>query len=201
VRVFLAGEGPTELGDWATEVPYRRDPPRRGVIEALLRLVADDVEVVDGATWKSVRKFRAGHHASPEARNVLGLALDARESECEVFAFLRDRDRRRDREEDVFDGMTRAREMFEDVRIVGGLAIEETEAWILAILGVRGSELLPDPKRALSERGTSGTEEMVEAVERAGFRDVPPDAASLRRWIIAAAAAWEVTPPEGTSAE
>lgn len=36
MKVYLSGEGPTELGCWFKELPYRERPPEVGVIEALL---------------------------------------------------------------------------------------------------------------------------------------------------------------------
>ena len=62
MNVLLAGEGPDELGQWAEHPSYREDPPRLGILEALLRRVRDDGwRVRDGVRWK-------GHPALPAGR-------------------------------------------------------------------------------------------------------------------------------------
>jgi hypothetical protein len=41
-KVYLVGEGPTELGDLAKEEMYRDDPPADGYAQALLRVIAGE---------------------------------------------------------------------------------------------------------------------------------------------------------------
>ena len=91
MRIFLAGEGKTDLGGWANE-PFLRTPPITvGVIEALLRKLRTQGWEVGGASlWKSGQMYAPGRRLPAEARRLLGLALDAREAECSVLIFVRD---------------------------------------------------------------------------------------------------------------
>ncbi len=137
-----------------------------------------------GLIWKKIRKYRAQDHRSPERRNVLGLALAAREAGCHVICFARDRDRDTRREEDIGAGIEDAQATFSDLRVIGGVAIEESEAWILALLGDRRSEEHADAKKHLEQtHSLSGCEQKVLAVKEADLNALPDDAASLRMWL------------------
>ncbi len=183
MRIYLGGEGVTDLGCWAHEPAYRKDLSRIGVIEALLRALERDYHVAGATVWCRIHKYRAGDHRSPEVRNVQGLALDAFEARCDAVVFVRDRDRDPDREQQIAQGITLAKDLVQTV--VGGLAIEETEAWILAILGVRGVERLANPKLVLQQRGVAGVSAMVDRVLDRGVGDLPDDVLSLRKWLDA----------------
>jgi hypothetical protein len=202
MKVFLSGEGPEDLGDWYREPEYRgqrapgarqgRDPPKMGVIEAILRkAVAIDFTVVDACVWKRIRKFKSGKHARPETRNVLGLVLQAEEAGCDALVFVRDQDGDSDRQTDVEEGVRLATGGAYSPSIVGGVAIQEIEAWVLALLGERGSERYTDAKAALvkKRRITSSTEK-VAAVETADRNSIPDDAISLRNWMQMAVVAF-----------
>ena len=174
MRVFLAGEGRTELGEWAKEPPYRERPGEKGVLVALIERVASDaVTIVDGLAWSKIRKYKAGNHASPEERNVLGLALSALRARCDVVVFSRDRDGSTDRQGDLEAGIRRARELFAGLKVVGGVAIENIEGWVLVLSGVASGERVP-PKKTKSELETrfriTTVSQMVDAASR------------LRRW-------------------
>lgn len=182
--MLLAGEGSDDLGRWGKHPAYAEEGPG-GVIEALLlRIRATGWSVAEGVRWKTIRKYRAGAHASAEARNVVGLALRARDLRCDAVAFVRDRDGDRDRERDLENGIERARELFPALRIAGGVAIEEIEAWLLAIRGERGSESVTDPKGRLAERhGVDTGAAKIACVEQASLDRLPDDARSLALWI------------------
>src|SRR6266511_1363206 len=137
MKIFLAGEGPDDLGRWFHEVPYRDQEADDGVIEALLRRVRTDGWNVEGALrWSRITKYRHGRelHAA-EVQNVLGVAVDALDAGCNVVAFVRDRDGDPERERDIEAGLARAAEIYPGLRVIGGVAIEEIEAWVLALLG------------------------------------------------------------------
>jgi hypothetical protein len=190
-KVFIGGEGPDELGDLARHPSYRSDGP--GLIAALLRRVRGDGWcIAGGVVWKHIRKYRSGDHRTPEERNVLGLALAAREAGCEAICFIRDRDRDPRREQDVEAGITAAQQMFPGLRVIGGMAIEELEAWVLALSGERQSEQLADAKEHLANsRGISTTAQMLCIVEAADLDRLPKDAGSLQRWLARARHALE----------
>jgi hypothetical protein len=185
VKLLLSGEGYDDIGDWAKEPMYRASPPETGVIEALLRKIeGGELTVREAIPWKKIPKFRAGDHAHPETRNVLGLALKADDMRCNALVFVRDRDRDEGRQADIENGIKLAQSKFPDLAIAGGVAVEEIEAWILAILGERRSEHHADPKDILKKtHSIAGRASMVEALEERDLNQIPPDAVSLRAWL------------------
>ena len=184
MRVMLAGEGKTELGEWAKEREYRELPGEKGVLLALLEgLGGSALEVVDAVRWCKIRKYRAGGHASAEERNVLGLALAAGEARCQAVFFSRDRDGDQDREADLETGLGKAAEAFGDLAFAGGVAIENVEAWILVLCGAGGEALSgKQTKEELSSKFSISTlEEMVALISRSDLGVVK--AGSLARWL------------------
>jgi hypothetical protein len=198
VKLLLSGEGYDDIGDWAKEPMYRAKPPEIGVIEALLRkLEAGELTIRDAVAWKRIPKFRAGDHAHPETRNVLGLAVKADDMRCDALVFVRDRDRDEDRQADIENGIELAQSKFPDLAIAGGVAVEEIEAWILAILGERRSEHHADAKHVLKENHSiAGRASMIGALEDKDLGKIPADATSLRTWINRASAALSPKRPE-----
>ena len=191
MKVLLSGEGYDDIGDWAKERPFRANPPEIGVIEALLRkLYAGPLTIHEAIAWKRIPKFRAGDHAQPETRNVLGLAVKAEELGCNALVVVRDRDRDADREADIENGIERAQAKCPALAIAGGVAKEEIEAWILAILGERKTEHHADAKRVLDEKhAIAGRALMIAALEDRTLEHVPDDASSLRTWLDRASTA------------
>jgi hypothetical protein len=197
MKILLAGEGRTELGGWWVEAPYLPPHPEAvdpGVLEALLLRVAGKKTwtVASAQRWRSVRKFQAGNHRAPETRTVMGLALRAVESGCDAVVFSRDRDGDREREQDVERGIELARQTF-SMAIIGSVAVEEIEAWVLALLGETRSEQRPSPKERLSQ--VHGCRELADCVARVSSADwtrIPEDAASLHRWLDRARALFGV---------
>lgn len=168
--VCLAGEGRHELGGHASDHAEDREPDP-GILHALLRRTWTRPFVVKKAVpWRRIRKYRAGGHRSAEARNVLGLALLASESQCQVAAFVRDR--------------------------VGAAAVETSDAWILALLGDGRAKSHHRPKERLGERGVVSTEARVHVIDDADLAVARTRAHSLDRWL---ARAEEAVPPAGTS--
>ncbi|MBI5499289.1 MAG: hypothetical protein HY907_03535 [Deltaproteobacteria bacterium] len=186
MKVLLAGEGATELGDWHKEPAWRTSPCAPGVVEALAREVSAGGWTVGNAVcWRSIRKYRSGEHRHAETRNVLGVVLAAREGGYGAVLFIRDRDGSAEREADVEAGIRLAGESpdLENVGVAGGIATEAVEAWLLALLGQAGTERLPDPKRELERRGLETCQSKVELIREHGIARVPNDAASLGRWL------------------
>ncbi|MBI5486564.1 MAG: hypothetical protein HY905_04455 [Deltaproteobacteria bacterium] len=186
MRVLLAGEGPTELGDWHRERAWRPSPCAPGVVEALARGVGDgDWVIADAVSWKSIRKYRPGGHRHAEARNVLGVVLMARERGMDAVLFVRDRDGLPERGADVETGMRAAagNRDFRGVAIVGGIAVEAIEAWLLAWLGEPRTEEATNPKAELARRGYGSCEAKVSLVREHDAAGIPEDAQSLRTWL------------------
>jgi len=190
LRVFLAGEGPNELGGHADHPSYR-DTTKVGVLEALLRRVEPAGWKVGGAVrWKSIRKFRVGAAAHADTHNVMGAANDAREAGCQVLAFTRDRDNDTSRPAAIEEGITRASNEFPGVDVVGECACPTLEGWLLALIGKTGTEKMSAMKASdeLVKKGIPPKDgvAMVQLVENAKLEGVPKDAEALLRWLARA---------------
>lgn len=194
IRIFLAGEGRNELGSLWVEEAFRPGRPEPGVLEALLRQVrADGWEVIGAVRWTRLTKLQVGIGKKGEEQNVRRAFHHARKRGCDVLVFSRDRDGPRfaHREEDIERAISSLSSEHEGTAIVGAVAVEKLEAWMLAVSGTRRSEELRRPEDHLTEAGIppKDTAAMVALVERLGLTSIPPDAASLRRWLALAAEA------------
>lgn len=189
MRVILAGEGRNELGDFAVEEPFRSDKPAPGVTEALLRQVRPEGwKVVAAIRWKEIPKLQVGIGGRGEELNVHRAHHHARKRGCDVFAFTRDRDGTKfaHREEEIERAIERLEESpATGPAVVGGVAIEKLESWLVAIAGTHGSEGHRRPEEVLAGLGIAekDTAAMVRFVEETGIQDIPSDARSLRRWL------------------
>lgn len=182
-KVFLAGEGPNDLGGWSGDPAYV-DPSVRGAIEALLlQIQPEGWQVCGGVNWKRIRKAKSGESKAAETRNVLGAALQAKEAGADVLVLLRDRDWIPQREKDLATGIRDATARYPQVRIGGGIAIELLESWLLAIGGQAQSEAATDAKTSAANLGLRDTQSKVSHIETCGLGKVAKDAASLRAWI------------------
>ena len=183
VKVFLCGEGANELGSRNAPRAFQHDR-EPGVLHVLLERVQREGWEVGGArSWKQIPKYRVGRAAHQDTRNVEAAALDAREAECDVLAFSRDVDTESGRKDAIEEGIKRVT----SPSVIGGAAVPTLEGWVLALLGVAGSEAL-SPKRAeklLEENGIprKDTAAMVHVVESADVAALPKDATSLRLWL------------------
>ena len=194
IEVFLAGEGRNELGGWCSEPGYREDPPTPGVLEVLARAVAPSGwRVRDAMQWKNIPKLGIGTKGKGvERKAILAARLHATERGCTVLMFSRDRDGPKNtaRQREIEQTLT---ELANDggISIVGGIAVERLESWLLALSGCAGTEALRDGKtdQQLEELGipVKDTIAMVEHVGRCGLASIPADAASLRAWLKLAA--------------
>lgn len=192
IRILLAGEGKNELGGFSVEVAHRGDKPEPGVLEALLRQVRPDGWViVDAIPWKKTPKLQVGMRGKGEELNVLRAHHQAKKRGCDVFVFSRDRDKAKfaHREEDIERAIEAISSSSEAApAVIGGVAIEKLESWLVAIAGVHGSEDLRRPEQKLGVLGVGDkdTAAMVQLVEERGLGDVPADARSLLRWLARA---------------
>lgn len=187
VKVWLGGEGPSEIGD--------RDlvgGERVGALEALLHQAEPVGWVVDGATrWSRIRKFRVseaiGHDNHGDIHSIAGLALEAFERGCEVVAFSRDVDADERRADAIAEGIAHAKAKVAMVAIIGGPAIPAIEGWILALLGVRDTEAKSRDRcdELLAARGLGGkhAEAYVAVIEAADLGKIPPGSDALVAWL------------------
>ena len=195
MKVFLGGEGPNDIGDWYGYPYHQGERPRHGVVGILLQKVNGEGWEVGGAVaWKRLRKLRVGQHGKAEVRNVQALMLKAREAGCDVVAFVRDRDRDRDRQRTVEQGIAQAAQRYPDgPQIVGGMAIEKLESWIVAMSGKSGSESMREQRlrTTLAQLGLDwkSTGQYADFAEAAELEQLPGDARSLQAWLKQAAEA------------
>jgi hypothetical protein len=183
MKIFFAGEGADELGEWAGHPAYHPRPSEKGIggiLHALVERYSAEHTVGGATQWRHVRKYKAGKHDRPETQTVLGLALRAEELKCDVLVFVRDRDRDEERERDVERGIMEAKARFA-IPVVGGTANEEIEAWLLALRGERESETHADAKRVLRDKyGVETRDQKVAVVSEA--KAAADDCTSLTRW-------------------
>jgi hypothetical protein len=185
VKVFLSCEVPDELGDWLHPPQYRSKPQALGILEALLRkLAAADFSVTGARAWKRIRKFRFNDPLHAETQNVLGLMIEAEEAGADVLVFVRDHDGYPDRQLDIEEGIRRSRQGDFKPAVVGGVAVQEVEAWILALLGEHRSEGHADAKAVLEKKHhIADCAAKVAVIEGADLARLPDDAASLQAWL------------------
>jgi hypothetical protein len=185
MKVFVAGEGSDEIGDFVHDPTYRRPECEGGILEALLRRSrAVGWVIADGCPWRRVRKFAFGRDLhGREFRNVLGIVDQAAEAGCDIVAFVRDRDGEIDRQAAIEIAIAEVARLGLNVAVIGGVAVETVDAWILACLGEVSSEDVRDPKSVLQTRfGLSKGAEKVEVIANANLGAVPTDARSLNIW-------------------
>jgi len=192
-RVLLAGEGKSELGGWGVEPSYRAPTPLPGVLEALLRHISPDgFRIVDAVQWKKLPYYRTRDRLPKDELNTQALWSLARERNCDLVVFSRDRDGFVDRQTAVNRGISWLDERAANAKlsIVGGVAIECIEAWVLAVMGERKTESLGRirPKEIVTEQGLAGA--LASTVEGANLGAVPDDAGSLKSWLARAARAF-----------
>lgn len=178
-QVFLAGEGRCDIGNAAANPSYAQSS-EPGVVQALLdHALERNWQMVGAIAWKNIRKFRAGGHATAEERNVLGVAQMAREAKADLLVFVRDRDGDRQREKDI----ARAMAQIDGLQVVGGVAVESIEAWVIAICGDPKAETYSEPKDQLPNHDIACAADMVDLIRSAGSKIASAPAPSLRHWL------------------
>src|SRR4029077_20631304 len=93
------------------------------------------------------------------------------------------------RERELEKGLQRARELFTNLEVIGGVAIENIEGWILVLLGQQGERI--SSKRAkleLEKHGVTTLLQKVDAIASASLTGLP--AGSLSTWLERARSAF-----------
>jgi hypothetical protein len=189
IQVFLAREGPNELGGWHVEHAYRAEQPTPGVLETLARQVAPvGWEVRDAMKWKDIPKLQVGSKGKgAERKVVLAAHLHAKERGCTVLLFTRDRDHVKYTPRQLEIEQVLAELSDSSVTVVGGVCVERLESWLLSVAGrTKTQDMGKDRTDAeLESLGITDkdTAAMVEHVQRHGIAAVPSDAESLHAWL------------------
>ena len=191
MHVFLGGEGRNELGSRSGH-PVDQTDDAPGVVASILRRChADGWRVVGATEWKNISKLSAKGPTPKEERNVLGLVLEAKRAKAHTVAFIRDADGDPKRVDAIHKAIEKAKELFPDVEVIGGVAVPVLEAWLLALVDEPGTERLAKAKAQslLEERGVrpKDTHAMVKLVTESNLERLPQDAVGLRRWLATAA--------------
>lgn len=183
LRIFIAGEGQTDIGNAADALAYQ-DPAFPGVVQTLLDKAGSEPWQFCGAIrWKDIRKFRAGHNKGADRHNVAALALKAREVGADAIAFVRDRDGHQQRGRDVDAGIA----AIGDLPVVGGVAIETVEAWVLRALGDAHAEKHRQPRLVLArDHSIDSREDKVATLQNADFKALVDPKTSLGGWLCKA---------------
>lgn len=153
MKVWLGGEGPSEIGNRATPEGLT-DGERVGTIEALLRRVEPSGWRVAGATpWVRLTKYQVGaaigRTGHGDERNVLRLVNHAFEQGCEAVAFTRDIDADPPRVEAIRTAIAKARLLFPHTEAIGGHARPAIEG------GSWRSSASATPRRCRARRSIS----------------------------------------------
>ena len=184
MRTMLGGEGPSELGRYARRHAFRKADDV-GVLEALARLVLPEPDIADGTLWKAIRHYKSGGHRSREERLVLGLCLKAKEGSFDAVVFSRDRDGDVDRERAIQDARAEAKRMRPEHTLMGGVAVEAIESWMIAATAQEQADNVTDPKARWESNGLS-RQDAVEAIESQGvdgLRRAMQLSPSLKAWV------------------
>lgn len=140
MRVFLVGEGPTDIGGLAAEPPYKSDGP--GFIQPIVRKVVGQGVSFDGQKVSLLGKVRVRTLRQALARKAFVAAMLAEDAGSDLLVFAVDLDRgsgsgRRAAESDL-EARRRAihagcREAAEDkLACAAAVACRTIEAWALA---------------------------------------------------------------------
>ena len=156
--VFLAGEGPSELGELAREAQWRSDPPREGYLQPMLRKLLGTPVAFDGQKITLLGRFEAKKKLKGHAdRAAKALALASTVEGCRVLVFAHDVDKASGQKRSAAERRKRVREIHEEIEagfaMVNGakhvLRVKATplrmlEAWALgdggAVKAVAGKE-------------------------------------------------------------
>ncbi len=203
IRLLLAGEGPSELGRLGPERSPLSHPPEglskgSGVIEALLsRVRPAGWLVVDRVVWKDIRKLVPNVPGAGDNANVRRVVQRARDLGCHAVVFIRDRDDDVGRVKKVETAIAEETKLNARMAIVGGVAVRELEAWLLALDGYKNADRLPSPKDVLLQKHgvPENAEAMVQFVIKRKLGGIAADAMALRRWFRRAALGLRVRLP------
>lgn len=186
MKIFIAGEGTDDIGDWAEAPAYLPPTPSGGVVEALLQHFSSaSWTIAAGCKWSRIRQHAYGRDLhGRERRRLLGVVDLAIEKGCDAIVFVRDEDGEPGRDEAIEQTIAEVANGWSEIHLAGGLAIVDLDSWILALLGGTKSEQTRNAKDRLQDSHSIVTgEQKAHAVRTRTLDAIPNDAHSLRRWI------------------
>lgn len=129
MKIFLVGEGPTDIGDLASSPPYRGE--REGFLQPLIRTMVGGVCEFDGQKITLLAKTRVkGAKSGFKAKAVLAAQL-AQAADADLLVFSTDADHHLDeRRADVSSGLQSSL-----VPTAIAMPKEAIEAWAMADAG------------------------------------------------------------------
>ncbi|MFO0761091.1 MAG: DUF4276 family protein [Byssovorax sp.] len=156
--VFIAAEGPSELGDLARERAWRQDPPRDGYFQPMMRRLLDENVAFDGQTITLLGRFEQKRKLNGHAdRAAKALALASTVEGCRVLVFAHDVDKASSEKRNATERSRRLKDMHAEIEAgfaavrgadhiarVKATPLRMIEAWALgdraAIAKVAGKE-------------------------------------------------------------
>lgn len=194
-KVWLGGEGPTELGGLAGH-PSFRDPTDHGVLQTLVLLLQPDAAIHGATVWSKIHKYASGAALTSRAKNealeslaVRRLCLMAEEAGADVVVFARDRDAFDERDQQIADGIDAARAGGSGVRVGGGVAVRAIEAWALLVLGDPNAEQHRDPKSVLDAKHGSTRAHQCDVLAAENALARVPKGTHFDAWLVSVRAA------------
>jgi hypothetical protein len=147
--------------------------------------------IVRAERWKDLTLYRtrnaSGKRPRKDELNTQALYLRAIDYKCDLIVFTRDRDGDEEREADVQRSMRWLDDRLPNtgMLLVGGMATECIEAWVLALQGeYRAERLSPErAKAAVNARGLQSVDAMAAAIAACDVSQRATDAQSLGAWL------------------
>jgi hypothetical protein len=183
-RVWLCGEGKSELGGWDGDPAYRKRE-QRGVLVALLERAGENWEIAEATQWSKVPKMVVKAGWGGDAGSVRKLVMLAKNHDAiDILVFSRDRDNLKEREQEIEEALGQTHELAPDLRVVGGTANECIESWVLAFMRENADKLRKDrAQKRLTERGVESLDEMLVQIQEGDLADAESRSESLKRWM------------------
>ncbi|KYG09045.1 hypothetical protein BE21_19830 [Sorangium cellulosum] len=115
--VFIAAEGPSEIGDLACEPTWRKNPPREGYFQPMLRRLLGENVAFDGQRITLLGRFEEkkklkGH--ADRAAKALALASTVVEG-CRVVVFVHDADKASSEKRNATERTRRVRMLHDEI--------------------------------------------------------------------------------------
>lgn len=114
--IFVAAEGPSEIGDLARDAPWRSAPPREGYLQPMLRKLVGETVVFDGQKITLLGRFEAKRRLQGHAdRAAKALAIASTLEDCHALVFAHDVDKASGQKRTATERRRRVREIHDEI--------------------------------------------------------------------------------------